>query len=283
MVLVVPDRNPARPAATVVVLRDSSAGPEVFMVRRHEGTAFMAGAYVFPGGRVDEGDHQVAADDWCDGVGRARSAIADLDGDASLAYHVAAARELFEEAGVLLARDRRGDFVRLADPGDHERFKAYRHAVHSGGHALRHIVEREGLRLALDALAPYAHWVTPPLDTRRFDTRFFVVRVPPHQTPAHDEQETTHSLWTTADAAIEAARRREIIVPPPTWMTLEELARCRTVDEAFAQAHQKRILRREPALVQEDGRRMLVMPDETHSRETCFVWTTDRWLPEEPV
>ena len=280
MVLVVPDRNPANPAATVIVLRDSSAGPEVFMVRRHEGTAFMAGAYVFPGGRVDAGDHQVAGDDWCDGIVEARTAMADLEPEVSLAYHVAAARELFEEAGVLLARDRRHDFVPLTDAGDHERFKAYRHDVHSGGRGLRSILESEGWRLALDALAPYAHWVTPPLDTRRFDTRFFVARMPPQQTPAHDEQETTHSVWITAAGAIEAARRQEIILPPPTWMTLEELAACRSVTEAFEQPRHQPIIRREPALIQENGRRMLVMPDAARARETCFVWTSYRWLQE---
>jgi 8-oxo-dGTP pyrophosphatase MutT (NUDIX family) len=280
MVLVVGDRNPAKPAATVILLRDSSAGPEVFMVKRHEGTPFMAGAYVFPGGRVDAGDHDVASAEWCDGLEQARAAMRDLDAAAALAFHVAAARELFEEAGVLLARDRDAQFVSLADAGEHERFKAFRHDVHSGGQALRQIVERERLRLALDALAPYAHWVTPPVDTRRFDTRFFLARVPPQQTPAHDETETTHSVWTTAAAAIQAARRMDIILPPPTWMTLEELATYRSVDAALQDARLRQIVRREPAMLDDEGRRMLVMPDAAFSRETCFVWTTDRWLPE---
>src|SRR5260370_14079902 len=97
-----------RPAATVVVLRDSPAGPQVFMVRRHEGTAFMGGAYVFPGGRVDAGDRGVADPSWCDGVDVAAAQLGGLPAVDAVAFHVAALRELFEEAGVLLPRDATG-------------------------------------------------------------------------------------------------------------------------------------------------------------------------------
>src|SRR6478672_243579 len=120
--------NP-RPAATVVVLRDSSAGPEVFMVRRHEGTAFMGGAHVFPGGRVDAADGDADAG-WCDGIDHAIGQLRGMPPAEALAYHVAAARELFEEAGVLLARHPGGDFVSLADAADHERLKQDRVRVH---------------------------------------------------------------------------------------------------------------------------------------------------------
>ena len=114
------DETP-RPAATVIVLRDSSAGPEVFMVRRHAGTAFR-GAHVFPGGRLDAGDRDAADERWCDGVGHAERQLPELPPAEARAFHVAAARELFEEAGVLLARDVAGRFVSLADPATHERF-----------------------------------------------------------------------------------------------------------------------------------------------------------------
>jgi 8-oxo-dGTP pyrophosphatase MutT (NUDIX family) len=129
----VPADLPIHPASTVLVLRDSAAGPEVFMVRRHEGTAFMAGAHVFPGGRVDAADREAAQVDetWCDGIAEATAQLADMPEVEAVAYHVAAARELFEEAGVLLARDSSGDFVSLASPADHERFKQYRTGVHS--------------------------------------------------------------------------------------------------------------------------------------------------------
>ena len=90
---------------------------------------------------------------------------------------------------------RTATFVSLAGAADHERLKQDRAAGARGQTTLRAVIEREQLRLALDALVLFAHWVTPPVDTRQFDTRFFMTRVPAHQTPAHDDTETTHSLW----------------------------------------------------------------------------------------
>ena len=278
------------PAATVLVLRDSPAGPEVFMVRRQEGTGSFAGAHVFPGGRVDGSDAGAADAGWCDGVEHATRQLGDLLPGEAIAYHVAAVRELFEEAGVLLARDRPGEFVGLTSAGDHDRFKQYRFDVHAHRRTLRDIAEHEGLRLALDALILHAHWVTPSIDgARRFDTRFFVTRVPPFQTPAHDETETTGGGWTTAAAAIDAAERRDIVLPPPTWTTLREVERFRTVDEVVTWSRLRRVRRREPTLLQQDGARVLVMPgDPRHSggtedgmaTETRFVWADGRWRPE---
>ena len=251
--------NP-RPASTVVVLRDSSAGPEVFMVRRHQDTAFMGGAYVFPGGRVDAPDHD-GSDAWCDGLEHATAQLSGLDAEVAVAFHVAAARELFEEAGVLLARDASGRFVSLAGGEVHARFNTYRLDVHSGRATLRSIVEREQLRLALDALVLFAHWVTPPIDTRQFDTRFFMARVPPDQTPAHDETETTHSGWLTPSHALAQAVSSHIVLPVPTWTTIRELERFATVDEAVSWARGRRVVPRMPLLVtQDDGTRLLVIP-----------------------
>jgi 8-oxo-dGTP pyrophosphatase MutT (NUDIX family) len=285
--------NP-RPAATVVVLRDSSAGPEVFMVRRHESHVFMGGAYVFPGGRVDAADHE-GSDAWCDGVADAERTAGRLKPDTpdaraeSIAYHVAAARELFEEAGVLLARDASGAFVSLAGADDHARFRAARHDVHDGRTTLRAVVERERLRLALDALVLFAHWVTPPIDTRQFDTRFFMARVPPHQTPAHDETETTHSAWVRPADALAQAVAGDIVLPPPTWTTLRELETFVNVDAAMAWARPRRIVRRMPLAFEDEGRRLLLLPgDPLHPEaagdevpvETRFVLVEKRWRPE---
>jgi 8-oxo-dGTP pyrophosphatase MutT (NUDIX family) len=284
----VPADLPIHPASTVLVLRDSPAGPEVFMVRRHDGTAFMAGAHVFPGGRVDAGDREAAQVDetWCDGIAHATAQLAGMSEVEAVAYHVAAARELFEEAGVLLARDSRGEFVSLAGADDHQRFKRYRSEVHDGKATLRDILQRERLRLALDTMIHFAHWVTPPSDTRRFDTRFFVTRVPPHQTPAHDETETTHSSWATAAGAIAKAKANEIVLPPPTWMTVREIEPFATVEDALVWARAREVVRREPLLLEQNGQRLLVMPgDPLHpdrpreqpSTETRFVWTDRRW------
>jgi 8-oxo-dGTP pyrophosphatase MutT (NUDIX family) len=278
----------ARPAATVVVLRDRSTGPEVFMVRRHEDTAFMGGAHVFPGGRVDAADHS-GSEAWCDGIAHAVQQIASLPAGEAVAYHVAAARELFEEAGVLLARHATGAFVSLGGADVQERLKQDRTDVHGGGIGLRAVIEREHLRLALDALVLFAHWVTPPIDTRQFDTRFFMTRVPPDQTPAHDDTETTHSTWVRPADALAQAVAGDILLPPPTWTTLRELEPFASVEAALAWARTRAVVMRMPKLVEQDGRRLLLLPgDPLHPdaagddppAETRFVFVDRRWRAE---
>ena len=274
-----------RPASTVVVLRDGARGPEVFLVRRHEGTAFMGGAHVFPGGRVDAADRDGADPSWCDGLDSARR-IETLPPDDSVAYHVAAARELFEEAGVLLARDGAGSFASLSEPAEQARFRAYRGDVHTARLRLRALLERERLRLALDALVPVAHWVTPPIDVRQFDTRFFLTRVPPRQTPVHDDAETVESVWMRAADAIDASRRDELLLPIPTWTMLRELEAFDDVESALSWARARRIARRQPLVVEREGMRMLVLPgDPLHPEappepplsEVRFAYVDGRW------
>ena len=215
----------------------------------------MGGAHVFPGGRVDAADRD-ADPAWCGGIERAAAQLPDLDQQTAVSYHVAAARELFEEAGVL-----------LAETPTHDRFVADRIAVHDGTATLRQVVERERLTLKLDALVPLAHWVTPPIDTRQFDTRFFVARIPEGQRPAHDQTETTHSTWMTPSAAIAASRAGEIVLPPPTWTTLRELEPFASVQKVIDWARGRRIARRQPKLLEENGQRMLLLPGDPLYRE----------------
>lgn len=281
------DVPPIRPAATVIVLRDTVAGPEVFLVRRHQAVAFMAGAHVFPGGRVDDGDHSADAS-WCDGVVEATTKLPGVAADAALAFHIATARELFEEAGVLLARDAGGRYVSMVDSSDHDRFKVHRAELNASRRTLREIVETERLRLALDALVHYAHWVTPPVDTRRFDTRFFVTRVPPHQNPVHDDREATDSMWIRPADAIDAVGRGDILLPPPTRASLRELERFTSVEAALRWAHTRTVYRREPRIATDaDGTRRMVLPGdptlpepEPVAFETRFVLADGRWSPE---
>jgi 8-oxo-dGTP pyrophosphatase MutT (NUDIX family) len=275
------------PAATVIVLRDVAAGIQIFMVRRHTGSAFMPGADVFPGGRVDEGDREAAAERWCDGIAQAAAHLDDMHRHAAVAYHVAAVRELFEEAGILLARDRQGQFVRLDDAERQVRFRRHRREVHSGARSLREMLEAEGLRVALDALVPFAHWLTPPIDVRRFDTRFFVARMPSGQTPAHDDTETTHGAWVTPADALDRCRRGDTSLPVPTWITLRELEAFATVDHVLAWARGRRIQVCEPQLVERGERKWLVLPGDPLSSEpprepppaeTRFELVEGRWL-----
>jgi 8-oxo-dGTP pyrophosphatase MutT (NUDIX family) len=277
---------PVRPAATVVVLRDTPAGIEVFMVRRHQGVAFMAGSYVFPGGRVDVADYS-ADPSWCDGVAEAGSRMAGLSTGDVLAFHVAAARELFEEAGVLLARGDTGAFASFASADAGRRRERLRTELHDGRRGFRDVVEGERLRLALDALVLFAHWVTPPCDTRRFDTRFFAACAPAQQSPAHDGQESTAGVWVRPADALAGVAAGDMALPPPTWATLREIEQFVSVDAALRWARLRRVYRREPRLTEDAGVRRLVLPGDATfpepdpvAYETQFVLKEGRWRPE---
>ncbi len=281
---------PARPASTVVLLRDllSGRGFEVFLVRRHDNVAFMGGAYVFPGGRVDPADRTPPDASWCDGAEQAAGHFPDLPAADAVAYHVAALRELFEEAGVLLARGADGHVVRARDAAAEARLAAARAALHTTAAPFPYLMQQEGLRLALDLLVPLSHWVTPEIEIKRFDTRFFVTRVPVGQEPVHDHGETTHSEWLRPEAAVERCRRGEIRLPPPTWTTLKELARFERVEDALAWAARRPMIRVQPGFVKRPDLTMLTLPgDPLHPpmpgyevpEDTRFVLKDGRWRP----
>lgn len=277
MVCGMPAEVPIQPAATVVVLRDRPRGLEVFLVRRHHAIAFMAGAHVFPGGRVDSADAD-ADPAWCDQP-PARVTAPDPS------YFVAGLRELFEEAGVLLARSPAGSFVSLANPDDRARFARYREEVHEGTRAFRDAIAAERLRLALDAVVPFARWVTPPAELRRFDTWFFMARVPDGQEAAHDATESTESVWLEPAEALSQAQRGLIMLPPPTWVTLRELEPFTSAAAALDWARTRTIVERRPQLVKEGGRRVVLLADSESSAadvrfETRFVFENDRWRPD---
>lgn len=279
------------PASTCVVVRAPEAGdrPEVFLVRRTSGASFLAGAHVFPGGRVDR-DDAAAGESWCDGVAEAARRWPDLEMSASLAHHVAAIRELFEEAGLLLARDEPGRMVSGSGEAMRSRLEAGRAALNERRILFREFIQGAGLRLALDGLLPIGHWVTPAFEPKRFDTRFFVAVAPPEQVARHDAAETTQGTWMTADDALARAAREEILLFPPTWGTLRDLARFETVEEIVESTRERTIVRREPVLVEHDGQRLLVLPgDPLHPApagervtevhpETRFVFDGRRWV-----
>ena len=230
---------PIRPASTVVVIRPASgaAGFEVLLVRRNDHVAFMAGAYVFPGGRVDDADRLAAPAAVADGLAEVPR-FAELSADEEVAFRVGAIRELLEEAGVLLA-------TRSGVPASAAEAAAARARLAAGA-SMEMAAAEAGLRLSLDALAAFGHWVTPAIEIRRYDTRFFLARMPEGQLATHDAGETTALEWWSPDEAVERCRRGEIMLPPPTWTTLAQIGRCRSVDEAWAWAKARRIWRVEP-------------------------------------
>jgi len=231
-----------RPAATVVVLRPgATAAFEVLLVRRNDRVAFMAGAYVFPGGRVDEADASGARD--AGFLGEAPR-FDDLTTADEWRYRTAAVRELMEEANV---------------------------------------------RVGLDDLVPIAHWVTPEIEIRRFDTRFFLTLMPEGQEARHDDGEMTELAWLTPTDALDRCRRGEIMLPPPTWTTLRQLERHLTLPDLLAWARSKRVVRVEPGFVKNAEGSVLTLPGDPSyptiegwdvPEETRFVLQEGRgWLP----
>jgi 8-oxo-dGTP pyrophosphatase MutT (NUDIX family) len=278
--------EPVRAAATVVLLRPGLEGPEVFLVRRHQAIAFMGGAHVFPGGRLEDSDREAAWLSLSDGVTPAVARMPDEDAQVALAFHVAAARETFEEAGVLLARGPDGAFASLVSE-DAAEFVKERRAVSTGTRRLIDLLVSHRWRLAVDALAYFAHWVTPPVETRRFDTRFFLAALPAGQEPTHDLDETIDGVWLRPRDALARCLDGTIALPPPTWTTLRWLEAFSDIDAAVTWARHQPVPRIEPGFIHDNETRIVTLPGDAtlpavkgfEARETRFLLTSGRWTP----
>jgi len=204
---------PAVPAATILLLREASNGLEVFMVVRHHQIDFASGALVFPGGKADPQDF---ADDllpWLAG--------ASEDPDMR-AIQVSAIREAFEECGVLLAREKGSDALipgaRLTE------LDQYREPLNSGAISLLDFLSQQELLLACDTLTHFAHWITPPMMPKRFDTHFYLALAPADHVALHDGYESVDSVWISPNDAISEAAAGTKTVIFPTLRNLEKLA-----------------------------------------------------------
>ena len=196
-----------RPASTLILLRDSASGPEVLMLQRTQSAVFLGGAYVFPGGSLDEADANPRI-------------LKRIRGEAKVPpapYWVAAMRECFEEAGILLGVD-----AKRAESLMHYRKRPF-----------VELLENEDLQIPADAIAYYGHWITAPGRSRRFDTRFFLAVAPEGQAGSHDAEETIHDVWITPHEALERGARKEIELVPATQTTLQDLKSFKTAREAF--------------------------------------------------
>lgn len=212
-----------RPSSTVVLLRDGQDAPELFLVKRHRDASF-GGAFVFPGGVIDDTDCNVR--EYCRGVsGDEANRLLAVEGD-GIDYYVAAIRELFEETGVLLAD---------SDVSARE-LDTMRRRLNASSLDWCDFVLNGGLLLRCDALHYFSHWITPDILSKRFSTRFFVARLPGGQIAEHDDGELVDAAWFTAAAALDAAMRNEVKMHFPTIKTLEQLAAHSTVDGLIAWA-----------------------------------------------
>ncbi|MCZ6459185.1 MAG: NUDIX hydrolase [Gammaproteobacteria bacterium] len=212
-------RDNIRLAASIILLRSSSAGPEVFMMQRPGGVDFPD-LHVFPGGKVDQQDFLPEFVDGCDEA----SANAQLGvSGGGLRYWVAAIRECFEEAGVLLAR-RVDKTLELLDESEVSRFNDYRQQLIHGELSMETLCRQEGLQLAADAMQYFSHWLTPESAPRRFDTRFFIAVMPAGQETAAHAWETADSQWVTPAAALAEGHAGRWQMISPTLVTLSSLA-----------------------------------------------------------
>jgi glyoxylase-like metal-dependent hydrolase (beta-lactamase superfamily II)/8-oxo-dGTP pyrophosphatase MutT (NUDIX family) len=194
-----------RPAATLILLRDGAAGIEVLMMQRAKESAFLGGAYVFPGGSLDASDE---------------------GGDDPLAkYRFAAVRECFEEAGILLLADQNGKIIASE--------KAHALADYRS-QPFRELLKKETLHVPHEALAHYGHWITAPGAARRFETHFFLAVSPEGQEGSHDATEAVHQLWIRPEEALERGARGEIELVFATRTALGDLKQFATAAEAFA-------------------------------------------------
>jgi len=278
--------TPPRDAASIVMLRDGQDGLQVLLVRRHAQTAVLGGACVFPGGKLDDQDSSDAVLGRLDrtpGELHARLAEPALAPRTAAACFVAAAREAFEEVGVLYMReaDRR-------EPSPATNAAASLRA----GEPFGTLLARLNLKLDSDALVPWSRWITPrqsSVMTKRFDTRFFLAAAPAGQDAMHDGHEVTELLWRTPRAALEAYRDNAIDLAPPQIISLAHLARFASVQAALADAHSRAPALIEPEPFDDDGVRVLTYPgDARHSVRqralpcpTRLRYQNGRFLPEQ--
>ena len=222
-----------RRAATVMLLRDTPAGPAVFMMKRTSRIDF-GGLHVFPGGKVNPEDAHGEMAAHCAGLSDEEASRRLGVERGGLAFWVAAIRECFEESGVLLAYGPDGELIRAERPAWAEGLARLRNALNAGDQTFGDVCEATGMQLAVDRVAYFSHWLTPEGPPRRYDTRFFVAMAPSLQEGAHDASELVDSGWLRPTAALEARDRGEIEMIHPTFITLQTLARWDDVDTLLA-------------------------------------------------
>jgi 8-oxo-dGTP pyrophosphatase MutT (NUDIX family) len=244
-----------RDAATLILLRSDPL--EVFMVKRHSKSGFMANAWVYPGGALDDADLSEELLARCDlTADEAARRLGMQDKERALGLYLAVIREAFEEAGVLFA-SRRGESGIITI--DDDRFETYRQRLNAGTMTLLELAVKEDLVFPVSALSFFAHWITPTLEARRFDTRFFVIEAP-DQFASHDACETTDGCWLTLQEALERGESGEWFLAPPTIRTLQQVLEAGGLKGVEDLCNQRRPPRLLPHLEVCDDHYVLLLP-----------------------
>ncbi len=232
------DPSHPRPAATIILARDSEQGIEVFMMKRTTQVSFAKGMHVFPGGGVDASDHATEMHALCIGVDDARASTELGIQAGGLAYWVAAIRECFEEAGLLIGYRDHPELLQF-DATDAQKLADLRLELAENKISFAQLLQREQLRAATDQLIYYSHWITTPGRPRRYDTRFFIAAAPAEQIAMHDNSETIAHLWVRPGEALDLFKRGEIDLMFPTIKTLESLMQFGRVEDLLKHARTK--------------------------------------------
>jgi 8-oxo-dGTP pyrophosphatase MutT (NUDIX family) len=220
-----------RLAATTILVRPRGTQPEILLLKRGEHARFMPNAYVFAGGALDPGDESADACDLCHGLSdRSASERLQLPSN-GLRFFIAAVREVFEECGLLLAYDSHGELVDLTS-WDESRLREVRLQLSEGQLSLAALCKARGWRLAVDKLAFFSHWITPP-GRLRFDTRFFLSLAPPKQNASLAGNEMSELVWRTAAEALAEHANGRLLLMYPTRSILKEIAEFRDIDALF--------------------------------------------------
>jgi 8-oxo-dGTP pyrophosphatase MutT (NUDIX family) len=258
---------PAEPrhASTVVLMRDGADGLEAYLLRRQKTMAFAAGMYVFPGGSVDPRDEALPDASWVGPTPAQWAPLLSASEGLAKALVCAAVRETFEESGVLLAGTDPGSVVADATADDWE---ADRLALIDRSLPFAGLLDRRRLRLRADLLRPWAHWITPVVEPRRYDTRFFVAALPEGQRTRDVGGEADLVTWERPADALAAAERGELGMLPPTAFTLNELSTFDTVAGVLAAGDARDVRPVLPRIVltDDDEARLLLPHDKGYDR-----------------
>lgn len=230
-----------------------------FMVRRHVRSEFAADVFVFPGGKLDPADSDPQIAEHVQGTDGSQK----IDGDSGgslLSLKIAAIRELFEEAGVLLA-ERDGSALRF-DGQDAETFARYRRELHDGRLTMLGLAQREGLTFDLDLLHPFSRWITPLALPRRYDTRFLIAELPDGQQPLHDAVETTEGAWVGPQEALDRYGSGDFPLVFATEKHLEQLVRYRSLAALIQSTQNADMTPITPRPVDRNGESIFLLPGE---------------------
>jgi len=252
-----PDSNLPQPSASVILLKDSLDPKDpfvIFLLRRQGESRFMPNRYVFPGGRVEKRDGQ--------------------DPMSAEALKICALREMFEEAGVILAQD-----PKKAAAMPPEARQAARAALQAGETGLNEALESLGLAPDLNALTPYARWITPAARNMRFDTVFYLAPAPPEQEAESDRKETSAGLWLAPQKALAQNLAGEVALAPPQVRILGELSEYSSLEELLRRNRQKDLTPVRPFMWIKEGKRIVLLP---HDPEYAQKAPSDPEAPGRP-